>query len=348
MFTFNCMNRKKFLSAIATAPILLLPGVSMANEVTPGAKKKIVIPPYLKAGDTIGITCPSGYITAEDILPAVEQIQSWGFKTLAGNTVGKRDFTFGGTDEERTKDFQDMINNPEVKAILCARGGYGVVRMIDGLDFSSFKKHPKWVIGFSDITVFHNHLHTNLGMATIHSKMCNSFPNDWERAEPIQRETILSLKKILQGETMQYKVEPNVKNRMGTADGLLVGGNLKMIETLAGTASDISTAGKILFVEDVGEALYNIDRMFCHLQRTGKLAKLKGLIIGGFTGIKVDPPDETFGRSVYDIVWEKVKEYNYPVCFDFPVGHQRNNFALKCGAKHQLNVTADTVLLNEI
>ena len=333
---------------MATAPVLMLPDISRANIIAADAKKKIVLPPYLKQGDTIGITCPSGYITAEDIQPAVEQIQGWGFTTIAGNTVGKRDFTFGGTDAERTKDFQDMINNPAVKAILCARGGYGVVRIIDAIDFSSFKKHPKWVIGFSDITVFHNHLHTNLGVATIHSKMCNSFPNDWENAEPIQRETILSLKKILEGERMQYKAEPNARNRTGTADGPLVGGNLKMIETLAGTASDISTEGKILFVEDVGEALYNIDRMFCHLQRTGKLAKLKGLIIGGFTSIKVDPPDETFGRSVMDIVWEKIKDYDFPVCFDFPVGHQRNNFALKCGVKHQLSVGSETVVLKEI
>lgn len=332
---------------MATAPVLMLPDLSRAAVKT-SAIKRIILPPYLKPGDTIGITCPSGYITAEDIQPAVEQIQGWGFKTIAGSTVGKRDFTFGGTDEERTRDFQDMINNPEVKAILCARGGYGVVRIIDAIDFSSFKKNPKWVIGFSDITVFHNHLHSNIGVATIHSKMCNSFPGDWSKAEPIQIETILSLKKILQGETMQYKAEPNTRNRAGIAEGLLVGGNLKMIETLAGTPSDISTTGKILFVEDTGEALYNIDRMFCHLKRTGKLAQLKGLIIGGFTSIKVDPPDETFGRTVYDIVWEKVKEYNYPVCFDFPVGHQRNNFALKCGVKHSLTVNESAVNLQEL
>lgn len=331
---------------MATAPVLMLPDLSRAGTVA--AAKRIVLPPYLKPGDTIGITCPSGYITTEDIQPAVEQIQSWGFKTIAGSTVGKRDFTFGGTDEERTRDFQDMINNPEVKAILCARGGYGVVRIIDAIDFSSFKKNPKWVIGFSDITVFHNHLHSNIGVATIHSKMCNSFPNDWAKAEPVQIETILSLKKILQGETMQYKAEPNAKNRIGTADGLLVGGNLKMLETLAGTPSDISTVGKILFVEDVGEALYNIDRMFCHLKRTGKLEQLKALIIGGFTSIKVDIPDETFGRTVYDIVWEKVKEYNYPICFDFPVGHQRANFALKCGVKHRLTVNESGTSLQEI
>ncbi len=341
------MNRKKFLAALATSPVLLLPGISRAGKPPASARKRIQLPPYLQPGDTIGITCPSGYIMAEDTQPAIAQLQSWGFKTVLGTTVGRRDFTFGGTDEERTRDFQDMVDNPEIKAILCARGGYGVVRIIDAIDFSSFKKKPKWVIGFSDITVFHNHLHSTVGVATIHSKMCNSFPADWSKAEPIQVETILSLKKILQGEKMQYPSPANDKNRTGIAEGLLVGGNLKMLETLAGTPSDISTTGKILFVEDVGEALYNIDRMFCHLKRTGKLSGLQGLIVGGFTSIKTDPPDETFGRTVYDIVWEKVKEYNYPVCFDFPVGHQRNNFALKCGVRHSLTVTESGVILRE-
>ncbi len=333
---------------MVTGPGLLLTDLSKASGAVGGHIKSIIIPPYLKPGDTIGITCPSGFITTEEIQPAVDLIQTWGYTILPGATVGKRDFTFGGTDEERRKDFQDMIGNPAVKAILCARGGYGAVRIIDQLDFSSFKKNPKWVIGFSDITVFHNHLHATMGVATIHSKMCNSFPDDFTKAEPVQVETILSIKKALQGESMQYKAEPDEKNRPGVAEGLLVGGNLKMIETMAGTPSDISTAGKILFVEDVGEALYNIDRMFCHLQRTGKLAKLAALIIGGFNNIKTDVPEEAFGRTVYDIVWEKVKKYNYPVCFGFPVGHQRNNFALKCGVKHRLTVDTANVQLQEI
>jgi muramoyltetrapeptide carboxypeptidase len=341
------MDRKKFLAAITATSALVLTDISSASAIPRKRPKHIIIPPYLQSGDIIGITCPSGAITEKEIQPAVAQIQAWGYKILQGSTVGKKDFTFGGTDEERRKDFQDMIDNPEVKAILCARGGYGVVRIIDQLDFSSFKKHPKWVIGFSDITVFHNHLHTNQHVATIHSKMCNSFPDDWSKAEPIQVDTILSIKKVLEGEKMQYKVNPDEMNRTGTAEGQLVGGNLKMLETLAGTASDISTDGKILFVEDTGEALYNIDRMFCHLKRTGKLTHLKGLLIGGFTGIKTETRGDEFGRSVYDIVWEKIKEFDYPVCFGFPVGHQRNNFALKCGVVHKLSVNAEAVVLEE-
>jgi muramoyltetrapeptide carboxypeptidase len=342
------MNRKKFLASLGSASALILTDLSGASATVSPRTKKMVLPPYLKPGDTIGITSPAGFITEKEIQPAVEQIKSWGFTVLQGNTIGKRDFTFGGTDEERKNDFQAMVNNPDVKAILCARGGYGVVRIIDQIDFSAFKKNPKWVIGFSDITVFHSHLHTNVGVASIHSKMCNSFPDDWSKAEPIQIDTILSLQKILSGEKLRYKAEPNEKNRPGTAEGLLVGGNLKMLETMSGTASDISTDGKILFVEDTGEALYNIDRMFCHLKRTGKLNKLKGLLVGGFTGIKAETPGDEFGKTVYDIVNEKIKEFDYPVCFGFPVGHQRNNFALKCGAHHKLTVTASDSLLEEI
>lgn len=342
------MNRKKFLASLTTASAFVLTDFSAASAAVPARAKKIVLPPYLKAGDLIGITSPAGYVTEKEIQPAVEQIKSWGFNVLQGNTIGKRDFTFGGTDEERKADFQAMIDHPEVKAILCARGGYGVVRIIDRIDFSSFKKKPKWVIGFSDITVFHNHLHSNIGVASIHSKMCNSFPDDWSKAEPIQIETILSLEKVLKGEKMQYKAEPHEKNRPGIAEGQLVGGNLKMLETMAGTPSDISTDGKILFVEDVGEALYNIDRMFCHLKRTGKLNKLKALLVGGFTSIKPETSGDEFGKTVFDIVHEKVKEFGYPVCFGFPVGHQRNNFALKCGVQHKLTVSSSESLLEEI
>lgn len=340
------MNRKKFLASFGTATALLLTDISKA--AAPPKPKKIIIPPYLKPGDTIGITSPSGYITEQEIAPAVEQIQSWGFTILQGSTIGKRDFTFGGTDEERLSDFQAMLDNPEVKAILCARGGYGVTRIIDRLNFSSLRKRPKWVIGFSDITAFHNHIHTNHGVASIHSKMCNSFPDVWANAEPIQVETILSLQKALTGVKQQYKADPHEKNRYGMAQGVLVGGNLSMLETLSGTPSDINTDGKILFVEDVGEPLYRIDRMFCNLKRTGKLAKLKALLVGGFTGIKPDTPGEEFGRTLQEIVHEKIKEYHYPVCFNMPVGHQRNNFAFKCGANHRVSINESETLLQEI
>jgi muramoyltetrapeptide carboxypeptidase len=230
---------------------------------------------------------------------------------------------------------------------MCARGGYGFVRIIDKLNFTKLVAHPKWIIGFSDVTVLHCHLNRNYGIASIHSKMCNSFPDDWNKAEPIQIETILSIKQALTGQKMKYTAPVNAQNIPGRAEGTLIGGNLKMIETLAGTRSDIRTTNKILFVEDTGEYLYSIDRMFWNLKRTGKLDKLAGLIVGGFK-IKPDDPGEEFGRTVQDIVLEQLKGYHYPVCFDFPVGHQRNNYALKCGVKHRLTVSGEEVTLREI
>jgi muramoyltetrapeptide carboxypeptidase len=340
------MNRKHFLSA-ALAAGLPLPGWSVWLNDGDNDAPAPILPRYLKPGDTIGITCPAGFITQPEIQPAMLQMIEWGFNIKVGDTVGKKDFTFGGTDEERARDFQQMLDDPQVKAIMCARGGYGFVRIIDKLNFSKLVDHPKWIIGFSDITVLHCHLNRNYGIASIHSKMCNSFPDDWNKAEPIQIETILSIKQALTGQIMKYTAPVNPLNKPGKAEGTLIGGNLKLIETLAGTKSDLRTTNKILFVEDTGEYLYSIDRMFWNLKRTGKLEKLAGLIVGGFK-IKPDDPGEEFGRTIEDIVLEKVKEYHYPVCFDFPVGHQRNNYALKCGVKHRLAVSNEDVTLQEI
>lgn len=337
------MNRKHFLSSVFTAGAALPAIASSLYD----ADAPILIPPALQRGDTVGITSPAGFITINDLQPAIQKIQSWGLKVRVGNTIGKRDFSFGGTDSERAQDLQQMLDDPTIKAIMCARGGYGAVRIIDELNFSKFQVKPKWIVGFSDITVLHAHINANCRVATLHSKMCNSFPEDWSTAEPVQIETINSIKDALTGVKMKYTALPNDKNRNGIAEGTLIGGNLKTIETLAGSKSEIKTVGKFLFVEDTGEYLYSIDRMFWNLKRTNKLSQLKGLIIGGFK-IKPDEPGEEFGRTLHDIVWEKVKEYNYPVCFDFPVGHQKNNFALKCGVMHRLSVTAGKVELTEI
>ncbi|WP_421943471.1 S66 peptidase family protein [Pedobacter sp.] len=330
------MNRKHFLSSFLAAATVLPAFKGLAKSVE-SESSSFKIPPYLKQGDTIGITSPAGYVTLDEIQPSVLQMQSWGFNIKIGDSIGKRDFTYGGTDEERLNDFQKMLDDPNIKAIMCARGGYGFVRIIDKLDFSSFKKNPKWIIGFSDITVLHCHLAKNYGIASIHSKMCNSFPDDWAKAEPIQIDTILSIRNALSGAQTNYNAPANLNNRTGKAEGILVGGNLSIIETLAGSDSDLDTKGKILFIEDTGEYLYSIDRMLWNLKRSNKLKNLKGLIIGGFK-VKPDDAGEEFGKTIYDIVLEKVKEYSYPIAFDFPVGHQKNNFALKCGANHVLTV----------
>ncbi len=343
------MERKSFLQ-LAGLGLLPLPAFSASAPTHTAAVKgrRMKLPEYLKPGDTIGITSPSGFSTAEDILPSMQLIQSWGYKIKVGNTIGKRDFTFGGTDAERAADFQSMLDDDEVKAILCATGGYGAVRIIDQLNFSRFRKNPKWVIGFSDITVLHSHLHQQCHVASLHAKMCGSFPKDWATADQVQINSILSIKTALEGGQVIYPTVVMAQNKTGVAEGILVGGNLKILENMSGSVSAMDTNGKILFIEDVGEPLYNIDRMLCNLHRSGKLAKLKGLIVGGFTNIKPDSPDAPFGRDIYRIVQERTATFDYPVCFDFPVGHQKNNFALKCGVLHRLSVEQDQVTLQEI
>ncbi len=342
------MNRKYFLSSM---PVFFA-GFSWFgksnNKITEDDVESLPRnPPYLKKGDIIGITCPAGFIHLEDIQPAINKMQEWGFETKVGNTIGKRDFTFGGTDEERLADIQQMLDDPLVKAIMCARGGYGAVRIIDKVDFKKFVLNPKWIIGFSDITVIHNHISRHYNISGIHSKMCNSFPDDWGTADQIQKDTIESIRQCLTGEKMNYMAPPNSNNKTGNCSGRLIGGNLKTIETLAGSSSNIITKNKILFVEDTGEYLYSIDRMFWNLKRSGKLSGLKGLIIGGFK-IKKDDEGEEFGKTLEEIILEKVKEYDYPVCFDFPVGHQKNNYALKTGSLHRLEVKPGSVNLKEI
>lgn len=337
LHTIYIMNRKHFLSSLLPAG-LALTSLKGWGASRPNSAGTAVIPSYLQSGDSIGITCPAGYISWEDIQPAVELMESWGFKIIIGRTVGCRDFSLGGTDIERAGDLQTMLDDPNIKAIMCARGGYGSLRIIDKIDFTRFCAQPKWVIGFSDITVLHCHLNRKYNIASIHSKMCNSFPSDWSQAEPIQVETILSIKQALTGENMTYTAPASPFNRPGKAEGILVGGNLRTIENLAGSESDLLTKNKILFVEDTGEYLYSIDRMFWNLKRSGKLNGLAGLVIGGFK-LKQEDPGEEFGKTIYEIVMEKVSEFRYPVCFDFPVGHQKNNYALRCGVKHLLEVT---------
>ncbi len=331
------MKRKDFLSSVIP---LIAVGTTLSGDKTFLQNEyPSKIPPYLKPGDVIGITCPSGYITMEDVQPAIDKMKEWGFEVRLGDTVGAKDFTFAGTDEERAADFQKMIDDASINAIMLGRGGYGAVRIIDKIDFKKFAVNPKWIIGFSDATVFHCHLNKNFGIASIHSKMCNSFPADLTIAEPLQIESIDSIRKCLIGDKMQYAVPFNEMNRTGNAEGILVGGNLSIMQSLASSKSDIDTTGKILFLEEVDEYLYSIDRMMWYLKRAGKLDKIKGLIICGIK-VKPDDPGDEFGKTVYQIINEIVKGYNYPVCFDFPVGHQKINYALKCGMKHRLNVTS--------
>ena len=339
------MDRKDFIQL--AAPLLYRRSSFLNSNPTILNARIKKTPPYLKKGDVVGICCPSGYISLEDTQPAFNKLVEWGFEVRLGSSVGLKDFTYAGTDEQRANDLQMMLDDDSIKAILFGRGGYGAVRVIDNINFDHFHKKPKWIIGFSDATVFHSHINRNLGTATIHSKMCNSFPTNFAEAEIIQIKSIDSIRDCLIGEKIIYPILPNSYNKPGMGRGELVGGNLSIIQSLSGSDSAIDTRGKILFLEDVGEYLYSIDRMFWNLLRSGSLTNLNGLVIGNFK-IKLDDPGDEFGKTIYEIILEKVKDFKYPVVFDFPVGHQKENYALKCGLKHELNVGANSASLKEM
>jgi muramoyltetrapeptide carboxypeptidase len=345
------MNRKKFISSLATAglfqQLLAQQATSLEINLPDDDGSSMKLPPSLKKGDAIGVTCPAGYLTMEDFEPARKKMEAWGFVVKPGTTVGTRSNTFAATDEERAKDLQQMLDDRNIKAIMCGRGGYGVGRIIDRLNFKKFQQSPKWLIGFSDITLLHTHINSRFGIASIHSKMCNSFLKDESKGELLQLDSLNAIEHCLKGKPMQYSATPHPKNRPGVAEAAVVGGNLSIIHTAMGTPSELYTRGKILFLEEVGEYLYSLDRMLWNLRRSGKLAVLKGLVIGGFNKIKADDPGEEFGQTIYDIVTEVVKDYQYPVCFDFPVGHQKTNYPVKCGVRHRLSVTKNGASLTE-
>lgn len=301
----------------------------------------IRMPPFLKKGDTIGLVCPAGYMPIEKVQTCVQTLQEWGYQVKIGATVGGHSATyFSGTDEERLADLQSMLDDDSVQAVLCARGGYGTGRIIDRLRFKKFRKKPKWIVGYSDITVLHAHLYANYGISSLHAPMAAAFNDGGDK-----NVFVGSLRRALEGKKAKYECEPHGYNRPGTASGELVGGNLALLAHLTGTSSDIRTKGRILFLEDVGEYLYNIDRMMYQLKRSGKLSKLAGLVIGGFTECK--DMERTFGQPVHDILRDIVAEYDYPVCFDFPVSHTDRNYALKIGAEYTLRVTKGKVTLAE-
>ncbi len=301
----------------------------------------IKIPPYLKKGDTIGITCPAGFMEAKNVQTCIHTLQSWGYGVMVGKTIGSKSTTyFSGTDEERLDELQAMLDDKNINAILCGRGGYGVSRIIDSLDFKQFKKNPKWIIGFSDITVLHGHLHQQIKVASLHAPMANAFNEGGANNIYVQ-----SLKNALKGIKLNYKAETHSFNRTGKCNGELIGGNLAIIAHLCGSKSSYVAKDKILFIEDIGEYIYNIDRMMIQLKRAGLLQQLSGLIVGKFSDTKNTL--RPFGQSVEEIILQHVSKYSYPVCFNFPVSHEEENVALKIGLLHTLSVSNKMVTLKE-
>lgn len=291
----------------------------------------IIVPPYLRKGDTVGLVCPAGYMAESRVETCVNVLHNWGYRVKMGHTVGNQHHYFSGTDTERLDDLQSMIDDNDVKAILCARGGYGTSRIIDKLNWKKFRKHPKWIIGYSDVTVLNCHLFSQLKTASMHAPMAGAF------AEANgEDEYVITLKNALAGENLVYKSPVHSNNRYGNVNGILLGGNLSIMAHLIGTPSMPKLKGAILFLEDVGEYLYSIDRMLVQLERSGKFKEIAGLIIGGFTDLKdtIIP----MGQNIYEIIQQRIKPYNFPVAFDFPVSHGRDNVALRVGMNHSFEV----------
>jgi muramoyltetrapeptide carboxypeptidase len=292
----------------------------------------MITPPFLKSGDKVGIAAPAGKVDAQKLNFAVDALESWGLEVVLGKNVFNHHHQFAGTDQERIADLQQLLDDTSIKAVLSARGGYGTLRIIDQLDFSNFAKRPKWVVGYSDITVLHAHIQTNFGIETLHAPMPSGFEKNSEALE--------TLRKALFGESLKYDVQHGRESnltRKGKGIGVLTGGNLSLLYALTGSASDLDTTDKILFIEDLCEYLYHIDRMMQSLKRAGKLEKLKGLIVGGMTEMKDN--QIPFGKAAEEIILEAVDEYKYPVCFNFPAGHIDRNFSLILGREVQLEVT---------
>ncbi|MBC8266619.1 MAG: LD-carboxypeptidase [Flavobacteriales bacterium] len=289
----------------------------------------------LKIGDKIGIISTARKISLEELKPAIKVLESWGLKIVFGDNLFSSDNQFSGTIEQRTADLQSMIDDDSIKAILCARGGYGTVQIIDNIDFSSLKKNPKWIIGYSDVTVLHSHLN-RLGIATLHAIMPINF-------ETNTKESLGSLKNSLFGNENNILCEPHSFNKFGKVEAEVVGGNLSILYSLLGSDSDINTDGKILFIEDLDEYLYHIDRMMMNLKRNGKFEKLKGLIVGGMSDMNDNAIP--FGKTAQEIILEHTREYNFPICFGFPAGHLEDNRCIILGEKSVLEISAKKVRL---
>jgi muramoyltetrapeptide carboxypeptidase len=312
--------------------------INFANiQIEPHPDRNMINPSYLKKGDCVGIVAPAGKVSREQIMPAMDMLHSWGLEIELGKNLFKEYHSFSGTDAERASDLQQMLDNPSIKAIFSARGGYGTLRILDRLDFSLFCKRPKWIIGYSDITVLHSHIHSKLGIQTVHGAMPVNFPKNKEATE--------SLFKTLFNDTPSHLPDPHPLNKPGQGEGLLTGGNLSLLSALIGSHSDIDTRGKILFIEDLDEYLYHIDRMMMSLKRSGKLNDLSALLVGGMTEMK----DNTvpFGKTAEEIILEAVSGFDYPVCFNFPAGHIEKNLALVFGRKARLSVSEKKVSFSQ-
>ena len=299
----------------------------------------MIRPPYLSPGDTVGIVAPAGCLSHAEVMPAADIVRTWGLNVRFGEYLFRHRNSFAGTDAQRAADFQKMLDDPDIRAILCARGGYGTIRIIDRLRFGKFLKYPKWIVGYSDITVIHAFMQQCLGTESLHGAMLRVIP-----PKTPDGPSLSSLRSALFGELTGYDLEPHRLNIQGAASGVLIGGNLSVLYSISGTCCDPETKGKILFLEDLSEYLYHIDRMLMNFQLRGKLSRLQALIVGGMHDMKGSPSG--FRKPAYNIIRELVSDYGYPVMFGFPAGHGHPNLSLFMGREVKLSVQSVGCKLN--
>ncbi len=297
----------------------------------------MITPPYLKRGDKIAIVSPARKTAPEEVAPAIRMFRAWGLEVVEGEHLYASWSQFAGSDEQRLADMQRMLDDDDIRAVICSRGGYGTVRIIDRLDFSRFVQNPKWIVGYSDVTVLHSHIHRHFNTETLHAIMPVNFRDKCDGSPAIN-----TLKKALFGKDISYSYPSESFFRRGKASGQLTGGNLSILYSLTNTNSDISTHGKILFLEDLDEYLYHVDRMMVNLRRSGKLENLAGLVVGGMT--KMNDNEVPFDKTAIEIIAGAVEDYPYPVCYNFPAGHVEDNRALILGREVNFEVSDEVRL----
>ncbi len=309
---------------------------SAQNESVPNSAKKLIRPPYLKAGDTVAIVAPSGILKdrTDEIEQAKTLLKSWGLNYVIGKHVFSKDNHFAGTDNERCEDFQKAMDDPKISAIWAARGGYGTVRILDKLDYTKFRNNPKWIIGYSDITALHNQVNLE-GFESLHAMMCVSLSDDKKDLD----ETIATFKDALFGKSLSYTLEGSQNNRVGSVVAPLVGGNLTVLQTLLGSKTSIDVSGKILFIEEIGEYEYHIDRLLQSLKRAGYFNNCKGVIVGDIT--KVRKNTTAWGKPIEQLIVDALSEYDFPIAFNMHAGHEKDNRAMIFGRTVELKVGKD-------
>ncbi|WP_051169832.1 S66 peptidase family protein [Mesoflavibacter zeaxanthinifaciens] len=328
------MSKNRFI--IITLLVFLFTGTNAMlsqNSNFKNPTENLIQPPYLKAGDTVAIVAPSGILKHrnEEIERAKRLLKQWNLNVVVGKHVFNQANHFAGTDQERCEDFQNALDNPNIKAIWCARGGYGTVRILDKLDYTKFLEQPKWIIGYSDITALHNQIH-NLGVQSLHAMMCVSLPKDESEIE----QTIATFKKAIFGETLSYTLQGSNYNQVGEVTAPIVGGNLTILHTMLGSKTSVDTSGKILFIEEIGEYKYHIDRMLQSLKRAGYFDQCKGVIVGDMTKLRKNTT--LWGTSIEQLILDALADYDFPIAFNMPAGHEDDNRALILGRKATLKV----------